>query len=125
MKDKPLSAERMLYVPDPPSEGASFSSLPAYELARELVSISKCSPWLYRDSIPEYCTFLHLKVVKEGRLTSTHLDSRAETKNEMDLKQIILTRERHTSLTSYFYVSSPQKGEDRKKPIGPKAYIPL
>ena len=85
MKDKPLSAERMLYVPDPPSEGASFSSLPAYELARELVSISKCSPWLYRDSIPEYCTFLHLKVVKEGRLTSTHLDSRAETKNEMDL----------------------------------------
>ena len=46
-------------------------------------------------------------------------------KNEMDLKQIILTRERHTGFTSYFYVSSLQKGEDRKKPIGPKAYIPL
>lgn len=75
-KDKPLSADGLLCVPVPPSEGVSFSSLPAYELARELVSICKCSPWLYRDSIPEYCTFLHLKVVMEGKLTSTHLDSR-------------------------------------------------
>lgn len=98
----------MLCVPVPPSEGASFSSLPDCELARELVSISKCSPWLYRDGILNIFAFEGCK----GGKTSTHLDSRAEPKNEMDLKQIILTRERHTIYTSYFYVSCVLKGED-------------
>lgn len=55
----------------------------------------------------------------KGGKTSAHLDSRAEPKNEMDLKQIILTRERHTIYTSYFYVSCVLKGEDPKKSVRP------
>lgn len=43
----------------------------------------------------------------------------------MDLKQIILTRERHTSFTSYFYVSSSSKGRNLKQSAGAPKLIYL